>query len=174
MLWLKYADQYKGFIQIYDLDNDENFLCGRQEKCTACGIRQYGTPLYPVYYSNTPYDATSYSKYAMLRKMEEQTKTPLPSQFYEMLGPGFWERERITLIKKECHHYDEEWRMILPCQMKPPVMMEWIPSGIILGLRMDPAEENLVISMAREAGIKNIYKSFIDSYNQLNAIPLNA
>lgn len=174
VLWLKYADQYKGFIQIYDLDNDKNFLCGRQEKCTACGIRQYGTPLYPVYYSNTPYDATSYSKYVMLRKMEEQTKTPLPSQFYEMLGPGFWERERITLIKKECHHYDEEWRMILPCQMKPPVMMEWIPSGIILGLRMDTAEENLVISMAREAGIKNIYKSFIDSYNQLNAIPLNA
>ena len=48
-------------------------------------------------------------------------------------------------------------------------MMEWIPSGIILGLRMDSAEENLVVSMAREAGIKSIYKSYIDSKNRLNA-----
>ena len=57
--------------------------------------------------------------------------------------------------------------------MNPPVMMEWIPSGIILGLRMDVAEENLVISMAREAGIKNIYKSYINSKNELDAFPVN-
>ena len=56
--------------------------------------------------------------------------------------------------------------------MKAPVMMEWIPSGIILGLRMGVKEENLVISMAREAGIKNIYKSVIDSKNELTAIPM--
>ena len=53
--------------------------------------------------------------------------------------------------------------------MKPPVMMEWIPSGIILGLRMDANEENLVISMAKEAGIKRIYKSFIDPKSKLCA-----
>ena len=51
-------------------------------------------------------------------------------------------------------------------------MMEWIPSGIILGLRMSEKERNLVISMAREAGIKNIYKSIIDSKNMLNAVPV--
>ena len=56
--------------------------------------------------------------------------------------------------------------------MNPPVMMEWIPSGIILGLRMDTAEENLVISMAKEAGIKTIYKSYIDAQNRLNAFPV--
>ena len=173
VLWLKYADQYRGFVQIYDLENSENLLCGRQEKCAACGIRQYGTLLFPVYYSNTPYDATNYTKYVMLHKMEEQARTPLPPQLYEMLGPGFWERERITLIKKECHHYDEEWRMIVPCLMKPPVMREWIPSGIILGLRMNPEEANLVISMAKEAGIKNIYRSYINSRNQLDALPVS-
>ena len=37
------------------------------------------------------------------------------------------------------------------------------PLWIILGLRMDKAEENLAISMAREVGVKNIYKSFIDA-----------
>ena len=53
--------------------------------------------------------------------------------------------------------------------MKPPVMMEWVPSGIILGLRMDVAEENLVVSMAKEAGIKSIYKSYINAQNKLDA-----
>lgn len=172
VLWLKYADQYKGFVQIYDLGNGENLLCGRQEKCKDCGIRQYGTPLYPMYYSDTPYNATNFAKVVMLRKMEEQAGKAIPSHFYEGMGSGLWEQERITLIKKECHKYDEEWRMITGCRMKPPVMMEWIPSGVILGLRMEQAEENLVISMAKEAGIKNIYKSYIDSHNLLNALPI--
>ena len=96
----------------------------------------------------------------------------MPKYLYESIGSDIWEREKTTLIKKKCHEYDEEWRMITGCIMKPPVMMEWRPSGIILGLRMGQAEENLVISMAKEAGIKNIYKSYIDSKNRLNAVPL--
>ena len=64
------------------------------------------------------------------------------------------------LIKKKCHEYDEEWRIITKRIMQPPIMMEWIPSGIILGLRMGTAEENLVVSMAKEAGIKKIYNVF--------------
>lgn len=173
VLWLKYADQYKGFVQIYDLENDENFLCGKQEKCANCGIRQYGTPLYPIYYSDNPYNATNYAKIVMFRKISEQTGIVIPPQFYEEVGNGLWEQERITLIKKECHKYDEEWRMITGCRMKQPVMMEWIPSGIILGLRMEQAEENLIISIAKTAGIKNVYKSYIDSHNLLNALPIS-
>ena len=57
--------------------------------------------------------------------------------------------------------------------MYPPIMMEWMPSGIILGLRMNVAEENLVVSMAKEAGIENIYKSYIDAQNRLNAFPVS-
>lgn len=169
VLWLKYADQHKGFVQIYDLENNENYLCGKQEKCANCGIKNYGTPLYPIYYSDTPYDATNFAKRVMLRKVGETAGKSIPQHLYEGMGSGLWEQERTTLIKKECHKYDEEWRMVTGCIMKPPVMMEWIPSGIILGLRMDAAEENLVVSMAKEAGIKNIYKSYIDSQNRLNA-----
>ena len=63
--------------------------------------------------------------------------------------------------------------MIANCLMQPPVIIEWIPSEIILGLRMNANEENLVISMAKEAGIKNIYRSVIDSKNNLSAVPVN-
>lgn len=173
-LWLKYADQHKGFVQIYDLENNDNYLCGKQEKCANCGIKKYGTPLYPIYYSNTPYDATKFARFVMLRKVMEKTKIKAPPELYAGMGSALWEKERTTLIKKECHKYDEEWRMVTGCIMKPPVMMEWIPSGIILGLRMNVAEENLVISMAREAGIKNIYKSYISAQNKLDAYPINA
>ena len=172
VLWLKYADQHRGFVQIYDLENNDNFLCGKQEKCANCGIKNYGTPLYPIYYSDTPYDATKFAKFVMLRKIAETTATQIPPELYAGMGSALWEQERTTLIKKECHKYDEEWRMITGCIMKPPVMMEWIPSGIILGLRMGVAEENLVVSMAKEAGIKNIYKSYINAQNKLDAYPL--
>ena len=128
---------------MYDLKNEHNFLCGKQEKCEKCGIKIYGTPLYPIYYSSEPYDATSYAGIVMLHKMEELAGTPVPQQLYEGMGAGFWERERTTLVKKECHKYDEEWRMITACRAKSPIMMKWIPSAIILGLRMDAAEENL-------------------------------
>lgn len=171
-LWLKYADRHKGFALIYDMEKDENFLCGKQEKCKNCGIINFGTPLYPVYYSDTPYNATEFAKRVMLHKIGELAKMDIPQELYQGMCNGNWERERITLIKKECHKYDEEWRIITNCSIKSPVL-EWIPSGIILGLRMDKAEENLVISMAREAGIKNIYKSFINAQNKLDAILVN-
>ena len=169
VLWLKYADQHRGFVQIYDLENEENYLCGKQEKCADCEIIKYGTPLYPIYYSDTPYDATNFAKFVMLRKVAEMTKTQVPLDILADMGNDIWERERTTLIKKECHKYDEEWRMIISRAMDHQAVMEWIPSGIILGLRMDAAEENLVISMAKEAGIKNIYKSYINIQNKLDA-----
>lgn len=172
-LWLKYADQHRGFVQVYDLENDKNLLCGKQEKCIQCDIRKFGTPVYPIFYSKTPYDATDFAKRIMLQKMEGLIGKPFPSQIYEENGLDVWAYEKITLIKKKCHEYDEEWRIIARGQMKSPVMMEWIPCGIILGLRMEPAEENLVISIAKMAGIKNISKSYINSRNQLDAFPLS-
>lgn len=170
VLWLKYADQHKGFVQIYDLDNDDNFLCGKQEKCSNCEIEKFGAPLYPVFYSDSPYDGTNFAKIVMIQKLMETAGPPIPQQLYEEIGNGFWEREKTTLIKKKCHEYDEEWRMITGGPIKPPIMREWIPSRIILGLRMSTAEENLVVSMAKEAGIKSIYKSYIDVENKLNAV----
>ena len=171
-LWLKYADQHKGFALIYDVENSDNYLCGKYEKCVNCGIKQFATPIYPVNYSDEPYDATNFVMQIIMRKLEENSNLPLRQMLSFSTGTGLWEQERTTLIKKKCHEYDEEWRMILACNMKPPIMMEWIPSGIILGLRMEASEEHLVVSMAKEAGVKDIYKSYINAQNKLDAYPL--
>lgn len=167
-LWLKYADCHKGFVLIYDLENSDNFLCGKQEKCNNCGIHMFGTPVYPVFYSDAPYDATNFAKQIILQKVGQQVGVSIRPLIYKSLGPLFWEKERITLIKKECHKHDEEWRMLICCNMNPPIMMEWIPSGIILGLHMKAEEENLTVCLAKEAGIKNIYKAFINAKSELS------
>ena len=64
--------------------------------------------------------------------------------------------------------------MILPCPMNPPIMREWVPAGIILGIRMNPSEKNLVITLAKEAGIAQLYESYINIDNKLDIRPLPA
>ena len=128
--------------------------------------------LYPVYYSNTPHDATNFAKFVMGQDMIQQLGVSLPDFMQKELKPLPWEVERNSLIKKECHKYDEEWRLIANCKMNLPAMIEWVPAGVIIGLRTSPVDKNLIISMAKEAGVKNIYQSNIDVNNRLNAIPL--
>ena len=40
------------------------------------------------------------------------------------MGNALREQEGTTLIKERCYKYDEEWRIITGCVMKPQVMME--------------------------------------------------
>lgn len=170
-MWLKYADQYKGFCVVYSLQDDEKFLCGKQDKCKNCGIDKFGTPLYPMYYSETRYDATKYAynlahEYFLRHVYPNMSTEEVLSQ----LDPCVWEKEKATLIKAKCHEYDAEWRMILPCQMKEPVMREWIPYGVILGLKIGENDKRIVIDSAKRAGIKHIFQSIIDTNGELNAI----
>ena len=168
-LWMKYADQYKGFSVIYDLDKAENFLCGTQEKCQSCFFQKVHPMLYPLYYSDMPYDATDFSKTVLLHTAIKETNLPDLQEIFAKAKPVYWERERTTLIKKKCHHYDEEWRMITWGDVKPPVMLEWIPYGVVLGLRMSKEDRESVISIVKQAGIEHVFESFINRKNQLDA-----
>lgn len=161
-LWHKYADMHKGFCLMYDLNDLDSFRCGKLDSCANCGVYKYGTRLYPIYYSDTPHDATNFAKFVMGQDMIQQLQVPLPDFMQEELKPLPWEVERNSLIKKECHKYDEEWRLIANCKMNLPAMIEWVPSGVIIGLRRSPVDKNLIISMDKEAGVKNIYQSYID------------
>lgn len=154
---------------MYDLNDSDSFRCGKLDRCSNCGVSKYGTRLYPVYYSDTPHDATKFAKFVMGQDMIQQLQVPLPDFMQEELKPLPWEIERNSLIKKECHKYDEEWRLIANCKMNLPAMIEWVPAGVIIGLRTSQVDTNLIISMAKEAGIKKIYKSIIDEKNRLNA-----
>lgn len=172
-LWLKYADMHKGFCLMYDLNDQGSLHCGKLAKCTNCGVYKYGTPIYPVYYTDTPHDATNFAKFVMGQDIAQRLGGSLPDFIQKELKPLPWEVERNSLIKKECHKYDKEWRMISNCKMNLPAMIEWVPAGVIIGLRASQVDRHLIISMAKEAGIRKIYQSYIDEKNQLNAYLLD-
>ena len=47
-------------------------------------------------------------------------------------------------------------------------MQEWIPLGVILGLRTSEEDGHIIIQAAKSAGIKHIFQSYIDDNDELN------
>ena len=169
-LWLKYANQHKGFVVSYDLKNDDNILCGKQDNCKVCGVNQNSISLYPIFYSDEKYDATKFAQFLSLCKIAGNNMSEELLQKIMMdMGNQNWERERITLIKKECHRYDKEWRIIAsPIFSEGTALRKWIPDAVILGYSMDKSDEALVIGTAYQAGIKKIYKCYINDDGDLD------
>lgn len=169
-LWLKYANQHKGFVVSYDLKNDDNVLCGKQDKCKVCGVNQNSISLYPIFYSDEKYDATKFAQFLSLCKIVGNNMSEeLIKKIMIDMGNQNWERERITLIKKECHRYDKEWRIIAsPIFNEGTALRKWIPNAVILGYSMDKSDEALVIGTAYQAGIKKIYKCYINDNGDLD------
>ena len=174
-MWLKYADQYKGFCLIYDLQDTSLDLCGKQEKCSNCFVNNAGISIYPVYYSDEGYDATEYAKglaaELMIKSIVKNQLLSIDS--LRALAPvsqnQLWQAERITLAKSKCHEYDREWRMLLrdyPTSKVGKVCKEWIPTGIILGLKV--TDKDTIINAAKMAGIEHIYESFINDEYKLD------
>lgn len=60
-LWLKYADNHRGFVQIYDLSCETTILCGKEEICRNCPSGQHPPQFYPVFYSDERYDASKFA-----------------------------------------------------------------------------------------------------------------
>ena len=146
-LWLKYADNHSGFVMIYDMLATDVFQCGREAHCGNCFINQTKPNIYPVYYSDIKYDATRYA-------VGVQASNVLPPLVLEKLSGFFdldWEIEKIALIKKKCHEYDQEWRMLCPIVGPNRPCIKMRPSSIALGLRMPEYERRLVISAAKVA-----------------------
>ena len=176
-MWLKYADQYKGFCVIYDLNDENNKLCGKQEKCKNCVVNSAGVSLYPVYYSDEGYDATDFAKNLMTAVLASNMFSPeIANKVIASLPNALWQQERITLVKSKCHEYDEEGRMLLRNNARGQVMQEWIPYGIAFGLRTSERDRLIITRSAQVAGIQHFFETFINDENRLDIreITLNA
>ena len=157
-LWLKYANNYRGFALVYDVKDESTFLFDNETMIEKPFI-------YPVYYTDNAYDATKYALACLLWTEREK----LPPQIIELSHKKMmWEAERISLIKKKCHEYDNEWRMIRPTMAPVRTYIKMKPCKVILGLRMPEYERLLVISAAKVAGIDSIEELYIDDYDHLS------
>lgn len=169
-LWLKYADNHKGFVQIYDLSCDATFLCGKEEACKNCPSALHAPQFYPVFYSDERYDASNYVLACrVIQDTHWGTLAPPAQQF--ILNKRAWEAERISLIKKKCHEYDQEWRMIRPQIAYDRTFVKMKPCTIITGLRMPEYQRRLVRSAATVAGVSDIREMYIDDSDRLNSRP---
>ena len=65
-LWLKYANNYRGFVQVYDMKDENTFLCGKEDACKNCRSSKEKPSVYPVYYTEEPYDATRFALACLL------------------------------------------------------------------------------------------------------------
>ena len=168
-LWIKYADQHKGYAIIYDLNDGDKLICGTQEKCANCRFAHNPFAIYPVYYSDEKYDATEYARDRLAFRILLNANSGKEEELIRMLPPHYWEKERISLIKKKCHEYDSEWRAIWGDQFEPPekVYAIWKPYGIILGLNITEEGKALVLSAADTAGIKKIFQLEISNEDDL-------
>ena len=167
-MWLKYADQHKGFVQVYDFNDPATKLCGKEPKCTECGVVKYPPVLFPVYYSGEMYDATTYALNVLAREVFKEKLSFLPPEALNaFIYTASWEDERISLIKKECHQYDQEWRMLLPTPYTSRPRIKLKPKSVLIGLRTPEYQKRLIISAARIAEIQEIYQVVINDDNLL-------
>lgn len=170
-LWIKYAKNYHGFVLIYDFNQRETVICGTEEKCRNCNTAYTEMPfIYPVYYSNSRYDATNYALSLYVVDMALGKGINIPQSTIDLImAQNMWEAERVTLIKKKCHENDEEWRMIRPRMHGMRTFIKARPQKIILGLRMPEYERRLVISAAKVAGIQEIHEMYINDSDELDS-----
>lgn len=169
-MWMKYADQHRGFCLIYDLSDDPNYRCDHYDGCKTCDNYRYGTPLYPVFYSDERYDATEFALQLLVQLSRAPISDELKNTLTNHFKPWIWESTKISLIKSKCHEHDQEWR-ILSCPRQSesdPNPIWWIPSGVVLGLRMEASNVAIVIDAAKSAGIKHIYEAYIDDTGKLS------
>ena len=174
-LWIKYANNYHGFVLIYDFNQRETILCGMGAKCKNCITAYTEMPyIYPVYYSDTRYNASKFALISFLINIAYSKKMSLSENAIKTLSTQtMWEAERITLIKKKCHENDEEWRMIRPMIYEQRTFIKARPKKIILGLRMPEYERRLVISAAKIAGVQEIHEMYINNYDELDSKPIS-
>lgn len=169
-LWLKYADNHRGFVQIYDLSCETTILCGKEEICRNCPSGQHPPQFYPVFYSDERYDASRFALICWLIQNDNwKTLPPIAQQC--IMNNVAWEVERISLIKKKCHKYDQEWRMIRPQIAPSRTYVKMRPCTVITGLRMPEYQRRLVRSAAKVAGISDIREMYIDDSDRLNSRP---
>ena len=174
-LWLKYADNHRGFVLNFDM-SDSKVFPHKGEKDTFDDRYVYlkNPPnVYPIYYSDHKYDATKYAigvqALSMISSCMEKAN---PQKYQQQKNVLLWEIERISLIKKKCHENDHEWRMLCPFvgHLRPVIDMK--PTSIALGLRMPEYERRLVISAAKVADIESINEMYIDDMDELQIRPV--
>ena len=175
-LWLKYAENHRGFCLVYDLSCKDDYTYNIKD-ITNNAFNSSPNYLFPIYYSNKPYDLTYYAlailidKYLPCYAFDKNIEL-INSLLNKMV---IYKHYIFSLIKNKCHKYDKEWRILPDCfsqndQYRPII---WKPRKVIIGLRTPKHHINLIKHSAKIAGIENIYQATITPQDKLGIVRLD-
>lgn len=146
VLWLKYAENHKGFVLEYSLCDD-----------TVNGIwnSNLHANILPVHYSKDKFDAYDYAVYNLALLAVKDNPKIYNELNFKAIG---WENTKLSVIKKICHKYDKEWRIIPLYILLQREFIHWMPRSVTIGLRTPEYKKRLIISAAQVAGITEFTK----------------
>lgn len=139
LMWSHYADYHKGFALEYDFTANQTNDIQSQD-------------LFPVMYSETPYNAKDIVSWFVLKK--HGTEMPLPDVNYWL---------KAALFKAKEWEYENEWRLLKKRDDNDPLFtsVELIPCAIYYGCKIGDAELRILHNIANQLGLKE-YKMEID------------
>lgn len=161
--WLKYAENHMGFVLEYSID------AAKIEQLWAENANMQAN-LLPIYYSKEKYNSFNYAAYYIILSLlaDNQKAYNLQWRF-----PIAWENTKISAIKKDCHRYDNEWRIIPLYTMMQRMYITWKPKSVTIGLRTPAYKRQLIISASKIAGITEFYEMYINNNEDLDRRPID-
>lgn len=162
VLWLKYAENHTGFVLEYTLN--KSILKDIWESKLHANIL-------PIYYSNKKYDAYHYAIYYLTLNMVRGN--PEIYDKLQWMYPIGWENTKMSIIKKSCHKYDKEWRIVPLYVLNQREFISWKPKSVTIGLRTPNYKKQLIISAAKLAGIPEYYEMYIDNNDNFKRRKIN-
>lgn len=156
--WLKYAENHRGFVLEYSIDS----LVVEKLWSQSANMQ---SNLLPMFYSDEKYNSFNYVAYYIILLLVSDNQEVYNK--LQWMHPIAWENTKISIIKKACHHYDKEWRIIPMYTMTRREYISWQPKSVTIGLRTPNYKKQLIISASKLAGITEFYEMYIDNNDDL-------
>ncbi len=165
VIWLKYAENHRGFVLEYPITEPWKKELWEQEPHSN---------ILPVYYSDEPYDAYRYAVLSLVMSLLRcDNYNDFDLYVRALFQPTCWENTKISIIKKKCHKYDKEWRIVPAITLEERKSIQKKPQSVTIGLRTSEEDKQKIISAAQVAGITEFYKMVIDDHDNFVRKPLS-
>ncbi len=152
-LWLKYANNYTGFVIKYDIDSIKESY---KETYTSNNelLVNNRNHLYPIVYSNKPFYANDLFKCIIYKLIRIKLSDEVENRF-------LIDRRRVCLVKNKYHSNDKEWRLFVD---NNPSYINVIPKAVIMGIKISDADKVLLCERCQKNKI-DLYQTYISDDN---------
>lgn len=137
-MWESYANNHKGFVLEYPFSNYVSPCLNCTSKC----IKHHLELLFPIVYTDTPFDARSfvlkYFKDNYCSNSILKNSIPIDDELAMY---------KALLYKLKKFEVEKEWRVISFCELRPAIKLK--PTAVFMGKNIAPENKNLLMQYAK-------------------------